>query len=154
MDKSTKTALFLMLLKVGGNKSVDVRFWVRGTLYYTANVDPGESVAAPPDPSLPSGNAFVGWYTEQNGGEEVTFPLVPAEDGLIPVYARFENDILDASLDVNVESHGIGLEATYPDGYDGSYFELSEGGELVGVTPDGTVAPEYELDGNELSVTV
>ena len=45
----------------------------------TLSVGEGESVSAPADP-LRNGYDFVKWYTEAEGGSEVSFPLTPSGD--------------------------------------------------------------------------
>ena len=60
-----------------------VRFLVNGEPYCNISVLAGDAVQ---EPSEPSEGIFVGWYTSETGGQEVTFPFTPT--GNTTIYAR------------------------------------------------------------------
>ena len=63
-------------------------------------VGENESVSEPAAP-LRTGYDFVKWYTEAEGGSEVTFPLVPTED--VTVYAHWKAMLCNVTFDENYE---------------------------------------------------
>lgn len=67
---------------------------------YSLIVDENESVSAPADP-LRTGYDFTKWYTEAEGGNEVTFPLTPNKD--VTVYAHWKAMICSVTFDENYD---------------------------------------------------
>lgn len=58
-----------------------------GGIYKTINVESGETVSAPTNPSR-SGYSFSGWYTAEKNGEKFDFDTIISED--ITLYAKWK----------------------------------------------------------------
>lgn len=68
-----------------------VSFAVDGETYTAVQVQQGEAVAKPVNPSK-TGNYFTGWYTASTGGTKVVFPYTPAAD--VTLYAQWTEQVV------------------------------------------------------------
>lgn len=99
-----------------------VTFKVDGNIYGGAGLMEGQSVSQPVNP-VKDGYTFVGWYTEETGGELVEFPYKPNEN--VVLYARFVEQTIvgftgltnsDSVLTLTGDVAGVGSYTTTSEG--------------------------------------
>ena len=69
----------------------------RPRTYYTQE---GGSIDEPAEPER-EGYSLSGWFTSQEGGEEISFPYTPTGD--VTIYARWTAERYDVTFDFNIE---------------------------------------------------
>ena len=89
-----------------------------GTTVSNKNVNQGKNIGNLPTPVAPTGYKFIGWYTEKNGGEQITSDYIP--DGDMIIYAQyvslcdlFANDSWDtiaSNISTDVRYYTVGCK--------------------------------------------